>query len=115
VHLKTTKAQQKEQPLLIFCEQEGFISYEQFSYYTAFQLGEYPHQNGQSVDDNKLNAMYRTKVEEFNRLDLKNAESRKNLRIHCGNVLTVAERVKPTVAKTTKCSTLFGVTTCTTN
>lgn len=77
------------------CEQEGFVSYREFAYYTSFQLGEYAHQNMQQVDDNKLNSMYLNEVEKFKRYNLKSPESRANLRTACANVAVVAERVRP--------------------
>lgn len=77
------------------CEQEGFISYKEFAYYTSFQLGEYAHQNMQQVDDNKLNSMYLSEVEKYKRYDLKSPISRGNLRTGCANVAVVAERVRP--------------------
>ncbi|MDX9963628.1 hypothetical protein [Desulfobacter postgatei] len=111
------------------CQQEGFISYEQFSYYVGFQFGEYAHQNFQKVDDNKLGSMYQAYVEELSRYNLKSDESRRNLHMQCAQILTVAERVKPTGTpqiltkpnsdsdgpKTTRCFTTGGVTTCTTD
>jgi len=77
------------------CEQEGFISYKDFAYYTSFQMGEYAHQNMQQVDDNKLYSMYQNEVEKYNRYDLKSPMSRENLRTGCANIAVVAERVKP--------------------
>jgi hypothetical protein len=77
------------------CEKEGLITYQEFSYYTSFQLGEYAHQNNQTVDDNKLKSMYHEKVEDLGRYDWKSSRSQEQLRIECGNISTVAERVRP--------------------
>ena len=77
------------------CEQEGFISNKEFAYYTSFQLVEYPHQNMQQVDNNKLRQMYQDEVEKLKGYNLKSSESQNNLRTSCAHIAVVAERVRP--------------------
>ena len=89
------KGSSERSALANICEQEGYITYKEFAYYTSFQLGEYAHQNMQQVDDEKLRSMYISEVEKLNRYNLKSPESRQNLRTVCANISVVAERVRP--------------------
>lgn len=105
------------------CESEGYITQEQFSYYSSFQMGSYAHQ--WIVDDNKLRSMYFQEVSNWKGKDLKSAEARENLKLYCAEVAAVAARVKPdgaqqqtdqyTPPKTTNCRTVHGWTHCTSN
>lgn len=85
----------KRAALANVCEQEGFISYKEFAYYTSFQMGEYAHQHMNQVDDNKLYSMYQEQVEKINRYDLKSPTNWEDLRTVCAHIAVVAERVRP--------------------
>lgn len=85
----------KRSAMANLCEQEGFISNKEFAYYTSFQLREYPHQNMQQVDDNKLQQMYQDEVEKFKRYNIRSAQSQATLRTECAHISVVAERVRP--------------------
>lgn len=105
------------------CEREGYITQEQFSYYSSFQMGSYAHQ--WIVDDNRLRSMYFQELNNLKKQDLKSAEAREYLKLYCGEIATVAARVKPggtqqqtnqyTPPKTTNCMTTYGWTHCTSN
>ena len=108
------------------CQSEGYITQEQFNYYSSFQMGSYAHQ--WIVDENKLQSMYYDAVNTLKRQDLKDSRTQEQLRLNCGQVATVAERVKPggtaqqaqqgyqyTPPTTTNCMTTYGWTRCTSN
>ena len=105
------------------CQSEGYITQEQFSYYSSFQMNSYAHQ--WIVDDNKLRSMYFQEVENLKRHDLNSTESREQLKLYCAEIATVSARVQPgatqqqsyqyTPPTSTNCMTTYGWTHCTTN
>lgn len=109
------------------CEREGFISYEAFSNYASFQFGEYARQ--WTVDEGKLKSMYLHEAERSANWKPRIQSETEQLRLSCGQIATVAQRVRPgggaqqqsvptyqyTPQQTTNCMTTYGWTRCTTN
>lgn len=117
----------KRVALANICEKEGLISTQAFSNYASFQFGEYARQ--WIVDEQKLKSMYFEEVERSANWKPSTPKEKEEMRLYCGQIATVAERVRPganaqqsqstgytyTPPKTTNCMTTYGWTRCTTN
>lgn len=107
------------------CEQEKYISTEDFARYVDFQLVSGPHQQASIVDDNKMRRMYRENVTEYRRhlngISEKDSQTLKDMcseitvfsaglkRKNSTSVQTIPEYSAP---KTTSCRTVQGWTHC---
>lgn len=107
------------------CERQGLISYEAFSYYSSYQFGEYAKQ--WQVDSQRLQSMYFEEVKKFDGWTAQTPRIQEQLKLNCGQIATVAERVRPSnqvqtkpteftykPPVTTNCVTMMGTTRCTT-
>lgn len=117
----------KRVALANICERERFISYEAFSNYASFQFGEFAHQ--WTVDEEKLKSMYLHETEKYANWKPSIQSETEQLRLNCGQIASVAQRVRPgngakqqsepayqyTPPRTTNCMTTYGWTRCTTN
>lgn len=108
------------------CEREGMISSETFSYYSSFQFGEYAQQ--WETDNQRLQSMYFDELSRLENWKPQTSRDKEQLKLRCGEITTVAERIRPgnrAPAKspeftfkpptTTNCYTTMGWTRCTTN
>ena len=113
----------KRVALANICESEGYITREQFSYYSSSQMD--LNSSAWIVDRNKLRYMYLQEVNELKNMNLKSEDSIENLKLYCGQIATAAERIKHDATKqtvnqyqysppkTTNCRTIYGWTHCT--
>jgi hypothetical protein len=108
------------------CEREGMISSEAFSYYSSYQFGEYAQQ--WEVDKQRLQSMYFDELKRLEYWKPQTSMDKEQLKLRCGEITTVAQRVRPgnraptqqpefifKAPSTTNCFTTNGWTRCTTN
>ena len=108
------------------CQQQGFITSDDFAHYSALQMGWGPRQNWTIVDDNKLQTMYLQKVEQYSRWKPNSSAEVERFKLQCADISVVASRVRNagatatqsvpayTPPTTTNCMTTYGWTRCTT-
>lgn len=104
------------------CEQRGLVSTTDYAAYMDLQMGWGPRQFG-TVNEEKMQAIYRTKVNELSRIEIRSESDKQQFRVACANVTNAAANLRAgagrqssptyTAPITTNCVTTYGLTRCT--